>query len=84
MKEGHYLIAGSLPIGEFADLVNLDVEDMMEYETLGGMVLGLMDRIPEEGEETEFDNIHFLVKAMDGRRVKTVEVRVAEINAEEE
>ncbi len=80
LQEGHYLIDGSLPIGEFANLVDLDMDDMMEYETLGGMILGLKDRIPDEGEEAEFDNIHFIVKGMDGRRVKTVEVQVIEKN----
>ncbi len=84
-EEGrHYQIGAAMPIGEFADLATLDMDEMLEYETLGGMVLGLMGRIPEEGDEAEFDHIHFQVKEMDGRRIKIVDVRISDENGDDD
>lgn len=84
LGENHYLIDGSLPINEFSNLVTIDMDEVMEYETLGGLVFGLLERIPVTGDETDFDHIHFIVQEVDGRRIKTVEVKVMDDDQEEE
>lgn len=45
-----------------------------EWDTVGGLVLGLAERVPEEGEEFEFQNLILKVKKMQGRRVSEVSV----------
>jgi CBS domain containing-hemolysin-like protein len=45
-----------------------------EWDTVGGLVLGLAERVPEVGEAFKFENLVFTVTRMQGRRVSTVNV----------
>lgn len=45
-----------------------------EWDTVGGLVLGLAERVPEEGEEFEFQDLVLEVRKMQGRRVSEVRV----------
>ena len=60
------------------DLVGVTGVDLPaeEWDTVGGLVLGLAERVPEEGEEFEYGPLEFRVTRMQGRRVSEVEVRV--------
>lgn len=52
LKDGTYLVDGSLQISEFADLVAFETEEMGDCETVAGLALILFDRIPREGDST--------------------------------
>ena len=45
------------------------------YDTLAGLVLSLMGRIPTTGEEVESGGFAFRVVDMDGLRIDKVEVQ---------
>ena len=47
-----------------------------ETESLAGLVLELTGNMPEVGDECELGRLHFLVKEMDHRRIKKVEITV--------
>ena len=46
-----------------------------EVETVGGFLFHLFERIPEEGEEIEYEGIRFRVK-LTGNRISEVRMRV--------
>lgn len=46
-----------------------------EWDTVGGLVLGLAERVPEEGEVFTYEDLQIMVIRMQGRRVSTVSVR---------
>jgi CBS domain containing-hemolysin-like protein len=48
-----------------------------EWDTVGGLVLGLAERVPEEGEVFTYDGLELEVTRMQGRRVAVVSVRRA-------
>lgn len=77
IAEGHYLSSGSCPIDDFADEIGLNADGFTEYDTLGGLMLGAFDRIPEVGDETEYvegnTTVRFVVRSMDARRIGQVE-----------
>ena len=83
---GDYLIDGSLPIDEVVELLGFEPPEAKECETAGGLVLALLDRIPEEGDEVdamgegspdEELRARFVVEEMDKLRVEKVRVLVS-------
>ena len=48
--DGSYLIDARLGIDELGALIGADLPDE-EWDTVGGLVLGLAGRVPKEGED---------------------------------
>lgn len=46
-----------------------------EWDTVGGLVLGLAERVPEEGEVFSYEALELEVIRMQGRRISSVNVR---------
>ena len=55
-------------MNECLDL-KLESED---YDSLGGLVIGLLDHLPEEGEEVTHDGLRMVVEHMDKNRIETI------------
>ena len=62
---------------ELAEITGLQVPDDGPYETLGGLVMARLGRIPVEGDVVEVDGVRLDVERMDGRRVERLGVRRA-------
>lgn len=78
LKDGSWSLAGMLPIDEFKELFEireLPGESKGQYQTLSGFVMMYLGRIPQIGDDFEWDGFHFEVLDMDGRRVDRVLVR---------
>ena len=73
---GVFQVDGSLPIREWEELFGLDV-DAARFETVGGYVLSLLDRLPREGDGASDGRHRFTVLRVRGRRIRTLEVREA-------
>ena len=74
-EDGTYLISAMVPIVQFRELFNLDPlpgEEQTQYQTLGGFVLYLFDRIPTTGDSVSWENFKFSVVDMDGLRIDKV------------
>ena len=74
-EDGSWLLDGMLPASELAEILDLSAagaEELEDYQTLGGFVLGRFGRIPETGEGFEGGGWRFEVLDMDGRRVDKV------------
>ena len=66
-----------LPVDELCKVTGVEAPDY-EGDTVGGLVLGLAERVPEEGEEFSFETLRLTVARMQGRRVAEVTVAVTE------
>ena len=66
-----YRVDGKISIDEINELLDVDLPDE-EWDTVGGLVLGLMGSIPDEGEEVTFQNLRFTAEAVNGRRISKV------------
>ena len=74
-EDGSYLLDGMLSNEELKDLLELDDllnEEGGRYETLGGMLMTAMGRIPNTGDAVNWNGWRFEVVDMDGYRVDKV------------
>lgn len=78
----HFITTGACPIDDFAERMGFKDENFTEYETLGGLLLDVLDRIPDVGDEANYEEdgtkVRFVVRSMDARRINQVEFWVTE------
>ena len=70
---GEYLIDARLDVDSLADLFDTELPSE-EWDTVGGLVLGLAGRVPREGEAFEYDGLELTADRVQGRRVAKVRV----------
>lgn len=68
-QDGSYLVAGWMPIDEFAEVMRFPLDDDIDYQTLAGLVLEELKRLPELGESFSKNGWRFEVVDLDGRRI---------------
>lgn len=74
-QDGSWLLDGIIPVPELKDTLELDAvpeEDKGRYNTLSGMLMLLMGRIPATGESVHWESWCFEVVDMDGKRIDKV------------
>lgn len=67
-----------LSVDELCKVTGVAGPDEYEGDTVGGLVLGLAERVPEEGEVFMFESLELTVLRMQGRRVAEVSVAITE------
>ena len=70
--DGSWLLPGVLRPDELTETTGLEVPAEGPYETLGGLLMFVLGRIPVEGDEIVVDRVRLRVDAMAGRRVERV------------
>ncbi len=75
--DGSWGFPGVLRPDELTEITGLRVPEEGPYETLGGLVMATLGRIPVEGDVVEVDGVRLEVERMDGRRVERIGVRRA-------
>lgn len=83
MDEGTYLVEGSMKLDDINDVLGttLDSED---YDSIGGIIIEYLDRLPEDGEEVELDcGIRLKVQGIDQNRICKVVMTLPEETSQE-
>ncbi len=75
--DGGWDVDGRLAVDELAELTGVVVPDE-DWDTVAGLVMGLAERVPEEGERFDHGPLRLTVTRMQGRRVADVSVSVTE------
>lgn len=71
IDDNMYDIDGSIRLDDLNDVLGTSLASD-DYDSLAGFVIQIMDKLPEEGEETDFDNIHFKVGTVNKNRIERV------------
>ncbi|MBV9077095.1 MAG: HlyC/CorC family transporter [Methylobacteriaceae bacterium] len=71
-SDGSWLLDGSMPIDEMAELLGVKLAEDREYETVAGFVLDAFQRLPATGETVVSHEWRFEVVDLDGFRVDKV------------
>ncbi len=74
-EDGSWLLDGLIPVGDLKDKLDLRTlpeEEKARYNTLAGMLILLLARLPHTGDLIEWDGWRFEVVDMDGKRIDKV------------
>ena len=71
LGNGVYRVDGRLGIDEVNELLDTELPDE-EWDSVGGLMLGLLGSIPEQGEEVTYQNLVFKAEKVNGRRIAKV------------
>ena len=74
-KDGSWLLDGLIPVPELKDRLELDTvpeEDFGRYNTLSGMLMLLLGRVPHTADVAEWEGWRFEVVDMDQKRIDKV------------
>ena len=55
-----------------------------DYDSVGGLVIGLLDHLPDEGEEVSDKGIRFIVESVDKNRIDKIRMILPAEEGEEE
>jgi putative hemolysin len=83
--DGSWLVDGMFQIDEFQELFEIKtLPDVAEghYQTVGGLVMAMLGRIPNPGDHFELEGHRLEVVDMDGRRVDKVLVTLLDAPSE--
>lgn len=73
ISETEYLVEGSMKLNDLNDLLELTPELSSEdYDSIGGYVIGLLDRLPKVGETVEENGYTFIVETVDKNRIEQI------------
>jgi len=73
VKEDEFIVDGSARLDDISELIGVNMESE-EFDSIGGLVIGQLGRIPKEKEEVKYNNIRFIVEKVDKNRVKKVRI----------
>jgi putative hemolysin len=73
IKEDEYLVNGNVRIDIINELIGTHIESE-DFDTIAGFVIGIIDRLPEAGEEIEYENIRFIIENIDRNRIKKIRI----------
>lgn len=71
-----WLVDGALPVEDLSDLIGEVPEG--DWNTAAGLIMGLMGRIPDVGDEVSIDGGTLRITGTSGRRITQIEVLPAE------
>jgi magnesium and cobalt transporter len=70
---GKFVVQALTRIEEFNEFFNTEISDA-DYDTIGGLVMHELGRLPRRGEQLEYAGLRFKVLRGDRRRLHTLEV----------
>jgi putative hemolysin len=80
VDENTYIFEGQTSLHELSRVTGIPTEILDQVrksnESVGGLMLELFEKIPQDGEEIDLDRYRFVIEAADHKRVKRVKVYV--------
>lgn len=86
MPDGGWILDGLMPIGELKARLEIDqlpLEDKSRYNTLAGLLMAVLGRLPTVGEKVECAGWIFAVDRLQGRRVDRIFAHLVANNQQE-
>lgn len=73
IKEDEYIVDGSTRLEDVNEMIGTRFESE-DFDTIGGYVIGVMGRFPDEGEEIETDGVKIKVEKSDKNRIDELRI----------
>ena len=83
ISENEYVVAGAMSLDDLNDHLELDEKDLSleseDFDSIGGIIIELLDHLPEVGEEVTTDEgIRLVVDSLDKNRINQVHIYLPE------
>ncbi len=75
LEDGTYLVQAQLDIESVNEALNLKFPLTEEYQTLGGFLLYLFQKVPAAGETLHYENLELTVVSTDGPRLHQIQIQ---------
>ena len=72
-----YVVEASMHLDDLNDLLGLSLESE-DYDSIGGFMIGMLEHLPEQGEEVTFQNLRLVADQVDGNRIDKVHIYLTE------
>lgn len=70
-----YLVEGRINLDELSEETGISFSSE-DVDTLGGYIYDILQKVPEEGEEIEYEGILFKIRKLQGQRITEVIIRI--------
>ena len=74
-----YEMPGSMSISDVNDRIGTELSSQV-YDSIGGLMMEILDRLPEEGDEVQIENVTIRADKVDGTKIESVRIRVTDGN----
>lgn len=75
INDTEYIVEGSINLDDFNEQLETEI-DSENYESLGGLIIEQLERLPKKGDTVIIDNCKLTVIKMDDKRIDYVKVRL--------
>jgi putative hemolysin len=75
ISPGRYSVAGRMNLEDLEEAISVSLPTE-EVDTLGGFLYNLIGRVPDEGEEIEYEGILFRIQRLEGQRIAEVRLQL--------
>lgn len=83
ISDNEYIVLCKASYDEFREMFSIE-DESDESATVGGWVLDKIGKIPEEGFEFDYENLHVKVISVENRRISEIRVTIKEAENENE
>ena len=83
IDENKYLISGNLSLRDWSDTFGVEIEPM-GVDTLGGLVIALLEHIPKKGDSVRYEDFIFTVDGVRKRRITAIQQEIKIIKEQDE
>lgn len=77
IKDNQYIIEGSINLDDFNEQLETSI-DSENFESLGGLIIEHLERLPQKGDTVVIDNCTLTVIKMEDKRIDLVKVTIQE------
>lgn len=85
LSNGNYVVAGDMTLSDLENVIDIELTDD-EYDTIAGLVIQLLDRVPEPGEKpvVTYKNLSIKVLHVQERWISKVMIHINPVVAEDD
>lgn len=70
-----YVVEGSMKLADLNEYLDLNLESD-DYDSVGGVIIGMLDHLPEAGEDVVIENVRLVVDKVEKNRIDKVHLYI--------
>ena len=82
LPDGRLRVPGRTPVDDVSEKIDIELPQE-EWDTMSGLVFGMLGHVPNPGESVRFRNVEFTADRVQGKRIVSVLVQVHPVDADE-